>query len=54
MRRIFWAYGYHNSDGSRPEMCGNGIRCVAQYLFDQGEVTAGAAFTVGTDAGDKG
>lgn len=26
-----------NSDGSEPEMCGNGIRCFAMYLWDQGE-----------------
>jgi diaminopimelate epimerase len=25
-----------NADGSAAEMCGNGIRCVAKYLFDQG------------------
>jgi diaminopimelate epimerase len=30
-----------NSDGSRAEMCGNGIRCFAKWLFDQGEVSAG-------------
>lgn len=24
----------YNSDGSEPEMCGNGIRCLAQFLFD--------------------
>jgi diaminopimelate epimerase len=23
-----------NSDGSEPEMCGNGVRCVARYLHD--------------------
>ncbi len=23
-----------NSDGSEPEMCGNGIRCVARYVFE--------------------
>mmetsp|Transcript_16484 Transcript_16484/g.25167 ORF Transcript_16484/g.25167 Transcript_16484/m.25167 type:complete len:152 (-) Transcript_16484:659-1114(-) len=27
----------HNSDGSEPEMCGNGIRCMAQFLKDLGE-----------------
>jgi diaminopimelate epimerase len=25
-----------NPDGSEAEMCGNGIRCFAKYLFDQG------------------
>jgi len=25
-----------NADGSEPEMCGNGIRCVAKYLYDEG------------------
>lgn len=28
-----------NSDGSEPEMCGNGIRCFARYIYDQGIVT---------------
>jgi diaminopimelate epimerase len=26
----------YNADGSYSEMCGNGIRCVAKYLFDRG------------------
>lgn len=26
----------YNSDGSRGEMCGNGIRCVAKYVYDYG------------------
>lgn len=26
----------YNADGSRAEMCGNGIRCVAKYVFDHG------------------
>lgn len=26
----------YNADGSRSEMCGNGIRCVAKYVFDHG------------------
>jgi diaminopimelate epimerase len=25
-----------NADGSESEMCGNGIRCVAKYLYDRG------------------
>ena len=25
-----------NKDGSEGKMCGNGIRCVAKYLFDKG------------------
>ena len=24
----------YNADGSRAEMCGNGIRCVAKYVYD--------------------
>ena len=27
-----------NCDGSEPEMCGNGIRCFARYIFDKGYV----------------
>lgn len=27
-----------NLDGSEPEMCGNGIRCFARFVFDQGYV----------------
>ncbi|MDE5973871.1 MAG: diaminopimelate epimerase [Eubacterium sp.] len=26
----------YNADGSRGAMCGNGIRCVAKYIFDNG------------------
>ncbi|MEA4853661.1 MAG: diaminopimelate epimerase [Christensenella sp.] len=28
-----------NSDGSEAEMCGNGIRCFARYVYDKGIVT---------------
>lgn len=28
-----------NSDGTEAEMCGNGIRCVAKYLYEKGIVT---------------
>lgn len=39
-----------NADGSRPEMCGNGLRCVALYLADRGLVRD-VAFEVETEAG---
>ena len=39
-----------NADGSEAEMCGNGIRCFARYVYEAGHVT-GDAFTVETGAG---
>jgi diaminopimelate epimerase len=37
-----------NADGSRPEMCGNGLRCLAAYVLDgAGEIA------VLTDAGER-
>ncbi len=38
----------YNADGSEAEMCGNGVRCVARYLYERG---AGEAFTIATLAG---
>ena len=35
----------YNADGSRSEMCGNGIRCVAKYVYDHG-YTEGKEFTI--------
>ena len=35
----------YNADGSRSEMCGNGIRCVAKYAHDRG-LTAQKRFSV--------
>ena len=32
-----------NADGSEAEMCGNGIRCFAKYLYDRGLVTGDTA-----------
>jgi diaminopimelate epimerase len=28
----------YNADGSEGSMCGNGVRCVAKYLFDRGRI----------------
>jgi diaminopimelate epimerase len=42
----------YNSDGSRGEMCGNGIRCVGKYVFDYG-LTNKKKITVETLAGIK-
>lgn len=39
-----------NSDGSEAEMCGNGIRCFARYVFDNGIVPKNE-MTVSTLAG---
>ena len=39
-----------NTDGSEAEMCGNGIRCFARYLYDYG-LTKKQEFTVETGAG---
>lgn len=40
----------YNPDGSESEMCGNGIRCFAKYLYDTG-LTGGARLTADTGAG---
>ena len=41
-----------NADGSRSEMCGNGIRCVGKYVFDHG-LTSKTEIDVNTLAGVK-
>ena len=35
-----------NADGSEAEMCGNGIRCVAKYVYEQGLAKARGPFSV--------
>ena len=40
----------YNADGSRGEMCGNGIRCVGKYVYDCG-LTDREEITVETLAG---
>jgi len=42
----------YNADGSRGEMCGNGIRCVGKYVYDHGLVRKDT-LRVATDAGTK-
>jgi diaminopimelate epimerase len=42
----------YNADGSRGEMCGNGIRCCAKYVYEQGHARR-AHLTAETDAGPK-
>jgi len=40
----------YNADGTRPEMCGNGLRCVAAYHVARG---APGAIVIATAAGDR-
>ena len=40
----------YNSDGSRAQMCGNGIRCVAKYAYEHGRARANP-MRIETDAG---
>ncbi|MEY4451547.1 MAG: hypothetical protein RLZZ380_668 [Actinomycetota bacterium] len=48
-----WFMDYRNADGSKAEMCGNGVRVFARYLIEKGLVTLsnGETLTVGTRAG---
>jgi diaminopimelate epimerase len=42
----------YNADGSEGAMCGNGIRCVAKYVYDHG-MTDKTLITVETNSGIK-
>lgn len=42
----------YNADGSEAEMCGNGIRCVAKYVYDH-KLTDKTEISVETGAGIK-
>lgn len=42
----------YNADGSQAEMCGNGIRCVAKYVYDYG-LTDKTEISIETLAGIK-
>ncbi len=47
-----WFMDYRNADGSIAEMCGNGTRVFAHWLYRQGYETTNH-FLIGTRAGDK-
>ena len=42
-----------NLDGSIPEMCGNGFRCVAKWLADEGKIPPNGEGALLTDDGIK-
>ena len=42
----------YNSDGSEGAMCGNGVRCIAKYVYDYG-LTDKTTITIETKAGIK-
>src|SRR5690349_8536714 len=49
-----WFMDYRNADGSRAEMCGNGIRVFARYLADTGlAIVDEEPLPIGTRAGVK-
>ena len=47
---ISWIF--YNSDGTKAEMCGNGMRCFARYVHDKGIITK-EEFSVETLSGIK-
>lgn len=47
-----WFMDYRNADGSLAEMCGNGVRVFAHWVYSRGLVDD-AAFVVGTRAGAR-
>lgn len=46
---VDFKWRFYNSDGSVPEMCGNGARCAARFAYLNG--IAGAEMSFRTDAG---
>jgi diaminopimelate epimerase len=50
-----WFMDYRNADGSKAEMCGNGIRLFARYLTSRGlaSIVGGSILPVATRAGVK-
>lgn len=43
---------YYNSDGSLAEMCGNGIRCFSNFVYEK-NIVSSSVFSVETLAGIK-
>lgn len=50
--RAPWRMEFYNPDGSRAEMCGNGIRCLARHIWDDG-LSSDDALLIETAAGVK-
>lgn len=50
-----WFMDYRNRDGSKAEMCGNGIRVFARYLLEHSlaDISQGSTLPVATRAGIK-
>ena len=50
-----WFMDYRNADGSKAEMCGNGVRVFARYLLQAGYASLpdGGTLPIGTRAGVK-
>ena len=50
-----WFMDYRNADGSKAEMCGNGIRVFARYLLENGlaVLTSGSTLPIATRDGIK-
>ena len=48
-----FAMEMYNADGSRGAMCGNGIRCLGKFVYDNG-LTRKRCLTIQTDAGPRG
>ena len=50
VKDVDFKWNYYNSDGSEAEMCGNGMRCFAKYVYERG-FTDSNSFSVLTKAG---
>ncbi|MFB8388396.1 diaminopimelate epimerase [Microbacterium sp. NPDC055910] len=50
---VTWFMDYRNADGSKAEMCGNGVRVFARYLTEVGWADAADPLPVATRAGTK-